>query len=249
MQWPDTEQNFRNAIFESTPPTGITARAPREAEIRFCVYRNNITHSLSRALASRFAVIERLVGGAFFAAMAREFLHAHPPRSPVLHAWGAAFPAFLDDFAPVAHLPYLSAVARLELARGRAYHAADAPPADARALAQAAQEPARLYLDLHPSVQSLCAPQAFVSIWRANQAGTPPGRVVADHPQAAVVLRDARDQVQVLEVALGDIDCLGALQAGRSLLEAASLTQDPAALFTRLITAGAITRFSLGEAP
>jgi hypothetical protein len=56
-------------------------------------------------------VIHKLVGDAFFRAMAGVFLRAHPPGDPRLQLWGAKFPGFLARFDRVAHLPYLPDIA------------------------------------------------------------------------------------------------------------------------------------------
>lgn len=87
-------QSFRRGIFSDALPQGVTARDPAEADQRFAVYRNNVLHSLGRALAARFPVIERLVGADFFNAMARVYAEADPPNSPMLFAWGAGSPNF-----------------------------------------------------------------------------------------------------------------------------------------------------------
>jgi hypothetical protein len=65
---------------------------------RFAVYRNNVQHGLTRALAARFPVVEALVGAEFFTAMARVFAAEAPPRDPVLLRWGDAFPASSTAF-------------------------------------------------------------------------------------------------------------------------------------------------------
>lgn len=110
--------DFRAGLFSGSLPPGVTARDPAEAPRRFVVYRNNVIHSLSVALSRRFPVIERLVGAECFAGLARLFIESHPPESPVLLQWGGAFPGFLADCPPLAGLPYLADVARLELLRG-----------------------------------------------------------------------------------------------------------------------------------
>jgi hypothetical protein len=73
-------------------------------------------------------VIAKLLGEEFFRAMAGVFLRAHPPGDPRLQLWGGKFPGFLARFDPVAHLPYLPDMARLELGLRQSYHAADATP-------------------------------------------------------------------------------------------------------------------------
>mgnify|MGYP000267026151 CR=1 FL=1 len=70
---------FRAGLASGVLPPGVTARDPAEAARRFAVYRNNVAHSLSRALASRYPVIERLVGEDFFRPLAAAFFAEHQP--------------------------------------------------------------------------------------------------------------------------------------------------------------------------
>lgn len=247
---------FGQAIAAGGLPPGVTATAPDEAERRFAVYRNNVAHSLTEALKARFPVVERLVGAEFFAAMAGVYWKESPPPSPVLFQWGETFPDFLAAFPPLAGLPYLPDVARLELARGRAYHAADAEPASPAEMAAAAAGADRARLTLHPSVQRLVAPWSFVTIWQANQPGaTAPGQIDAARAEAALVLRDRHDMVQVEPLAIGDSAFLAALLAGAPLLvaaEAGSHTEshhDAGPILMRLIRHGAITQITFGETP
>jgi hypothetical protein len=125
---PEFLEDFRAGIALGTLPAGVTATAPDDLAQRFAVYRNNVTVGLVDALAARFPVIQRLVGVEFFRAVAREFARSHPPRSPLLFLWGEAFPDFLAALPSLADYPYMADVARIEVARGVAYHAADAMP-------------------------------------------------------------------------------------------------------------------------
>lgn len=236
---------FRSGIFGAGLPVGVTARDPDEAERRFAIYRNNVLHSLTEALAARFPVVARLVGAEFFAAMAREFITRHPPESPMLFEWGGAFPAFLEDFPPVAGLPYLPDVARLERARGRAYHAADVEPLPPAALAEAAGRADCIALGLHPSVALIASGHAIHAIWAGNQPGVTPGPI-SDRPETVLVLRDRTLEVPVWRLGPGEAAFCAALLARRPLLAAAevALTTDPQfapqELLARLQRAGAL---------
>lgn len=125
-----TQTDFTRAILDPArdTPTGLTNPDGVPATKRFDVYRNNVVVSLTDALATAFPVIFKLVGEQFFNAMAGVYLRQHPPSSPLMMFYGDTMPAFLTGFAPVAKLPYLPDVARLELAMRHAYHAADATP-------------------------------------------------------------------------------------------------------------------------
>lgn len=252
----DLVEDFRAGLFDGHLPQGVTARDPAEAGQRFAVYRNNVAHGLSRALAQRFAVIERLVGAEFFAAMARVYLAAHPPASPRLFLWGGDFADFLAGFPPVRGLPYLPDVARLEWLRGEAYHAADAAPVPAEALARAAAAAGAVRLGLHPSLRLFRSRLAAVTIWQANQPGvTPPASLDAGRPEAALILRDAADAVVVLPAGPGDMAMTEALAAGGTLMAAATagaLAQPghaPGELLLTLARHGAITDILKDDQP
>lgn len=242
---PELVTAFRGGVWSGALPPGMTACDPTEAERRFAVYRNNVVHGLTEALLSRFPVVQRLVGEAFFSAMARVFAEAHPPASPVLMAWGEDMPGFLDGFPPVAALPYLADVARLELARGRAFHAADAEPLRPEDFARAAQDPSASRFRMHASVQLIASRFPVVSIWRTNQPGAAPTPLKADQPETALILRDRAFEVPVQAIGAGDATFVRGLQEGATLLAcaAASVRAEPAhnpgPLIDRLAQAGA----------
>lgn len=233
----DITADFAAALFGPAPPPGLAGADAAELARRFAVYRNNVHHGLARALAARFPVVERLVGGPFFAAMAREFLRSHPPAQPVLHEWGGAFPAFLAGFPPAAGLPYLADVARLELLRGEAHHAADAPALDPAGLL--AGDPAALVLTLHPSLRLFAADFPAVSIWAANQPASPSTRVAALGPERAVVGRTPAFEVVVKPIDADAHRLIGALAEGVPL-GAAAAGGEPAAALALLLRHGLI---------
>lgn len=231
-----TERAFHAALWTAAPPAGITAPDLAEVAERFKVYRNNVQFGLTRTLAVRFPVIAQLVGAEFFAAMARVFIAQSPPQNPVLLHWGADFAAFLQDFPPVAHLPYLGCVARLEYARGLACHAADADPIPPEALTHVGPE--RLRLVLHPSVALFHAAFPAVQIWLAHQpghAGTP----IGPGPDHALIGRAPDFTLIVARIDPGTHAVLAALQAGQTLGQAATLS-DPAEALSLLLRHGLI---------
>lgn len=222
------------ALWQPATPPGLCAP---DLDRRFAVYRNTVQTGLIRALATRFPVIEQLVGADFFAAMARVFVCHAPPADPVLLRWGGAFPGFLDGFAPVAHLPFLGDVARIEWARGEAYHAADATPVAPDALR--AHDPGRLRLSLHPSVRLVASPHPALQIWQGHQPGARPGPL-APGPDHALIARALDFAVQVTAIDAGDHAVLSAVLRGQSLGQAATLA-DPTHALTLLLCQGLIT--------
>src|SRR5665213_1812162 len=73
-------------------PAGVVDPDGRVCPKRFGVYRNNVITGLIEALQDSFPAVCRLVGEEYFRAMARLYVTARPPRSPVLLQYGADFP-------------------------------------------------------------------------------------------------------------------------------------------------------------
>jgi len=200
---PAVEQDrFALALLDSSLPCPPQLRAWNGSDParRFAVYRNNVVSSLIDALADTFPVAQQLVGIEFFRAMASVFVRRSPPTSRVLAFYGEAMPAFVQAFEPARTVPYLADVMRLEIARVRSYHAADAEALTPQAAAmQLAQHGAieDFSLVLCPSVQALASPYPVVSIWAAHQTDGEVDleAVRMDEAQEALVVRQALDVV------------------------------------------------------
>ncbi len=172
-----TQQEFFDALLaadsaEAPCPPGLLSWNQSDPARRFAVYRNNVLSSLIDALAQGFPVLQQLVGEEFFRAMAKMFVRAQPPRSRILAFYGQEFPAFVEAFAPAASLPYLADLARLEMLRIQAYHAADATTLAPQDIGAALADEAglgELRWVLHPSVAVLRSRHAVVSLWGAHQ--------------------------------------------------------------------------------
>ncbi len=123
-------------------------------------------------------MLRKLLGEANFKVMAGVYLRAHPPASALMMFYGAEMPGFLATFAPVAKLPYLPDVARLELALRESYHAADAPALDPRAFETL--PPDRLMaarVSLAPALRLVRSRWPIHAIWRRNmEDGPKPGQ-------------------------------------------------------------------------
>lgn len=217
--------DFARALLdpEQPPPMGLKTWNGSDPAARFAVYRNNVVVSLIDALADSFPVTQELVGEEFFRAMARVYVQNHPPRSRQLATMGQGFPDFVSSFTPAASVPYLPDVARLEINRAQAYHAADALPVAPEALQQALTDPDQLLslkLDIHPSVHLVRSAFAIYSLWAAHQGEMDITEVDPSAPQNALVYRNGLD-VETMELpdAAGLFIC--SLQQGHCLVEAA----------------------------
>jgi hypothetical protein len=201
-------------------PAGLVTRNGADLETRFAVYRNNVVVSLVAALADTFPVTRELVGRQFFDAMARCFIVARPPRSPILTAYGDDFPDFVASFGPARALACLPDVARV-----RAYHAAEAEGLGTAGLAALLADPCRLpgvRLTLQPSLAVVASGHAVVSLWAAHHGEGRLDSVDPARPESALVLRDG-DDVLVLRVSVGTGAFLAKLKEGSPLGEAASV--------------------------
>jgi hypothetical protein len=237
---------FAAGLISGALPDGVTALHPDEAARRYDVYRNNVHHSLTQALATKFPVIIRLVGDAFFAQLAGQFAQTHRPETPILMLWGDAFPAFLTDFVPLAGYPYMADVARIEVARGRAYHAADCTPLSPEALQALAASGGAGPLHLHPSVQVIASAYPALTIWQTHQPGKIPGPLTDKTPECALILRNQVLDVMVHRITAADAAMIAGLQAGDTLFDAAAAAQrimpghEPSALLTLLFQTGTL---------
>ncbi len=157
---------------DTSVPAGLLTPGEAPAQDRFNVYRNNVIASLADALEDGFPTVARLVGHPFFRAMATVFIRRNPPRSPVLSTYGAAFPSFIETFAPAATVPYLADCARLDRAILQAYHAADAVAVDKDVLRDPRIGAAQI--GLAPAVRVLSSRYPLYSIWRANRDALAP---------------------------------------------------------------------------
>ncbi|MBB5206564.1 hypothetical protein HNQ52_000080 [Chiayiivirga flava] len=240
---------FANALSLAAPAVPPSLRATRGLARRFDVYRNNSVATRVQALAASFPVTRALVGEAFFRAMAAARVREDPPRSPVLVEYGEGFAEFIATFAPAATVLYLADVARLEQARVRAFHAADAVPVPQAALAALLADPARLgatRVNLHPACTWLRSRHAVHAIWLAHHTATCDlrGRSI-DMPQQVLVARpDLRVEVEPIDAAIAD--ALDALHAGATLLQATAGLADATlvALFTLIVRYGLIVSLS-----
>ena len=116
---------------------GRAAQAPwlsaLESQPGFAVYRNTVLKGCIDALQASYPTVCQLVGTDWFRAAAAVYARAQPPRDGLLMDYGDGFAHFLDQFAPAADLPYLSAVARLDRCWTECHLAADATASALRA--------------------------------------------------------------------------------------------------------------------
>ncbi len=253
----DRQRAFAQAILDPTRPVppGLVGPDGAPSGKRFAVYRNGVVAGLVEALRLAYPAVLRLVGDAFFAAMARLYAARRPPSSPIMLDYGASFPLFIEGFEPAAELPYLADVARLERAWTEAYHAAEAAPLDAVALgALSSDELTGLGFSLHPSVRIVRSRFPVVSIWRQNVADFPTAPIDLRRKEDALVARPDAD-VWVRRLPSGAAMFIEALAAKATVAEAAAAALREEARFdladalAGLLQAEALAGWRLADRP
>jgi hypothetical protein len=218
------------SIQASVPAAGLGPYAPlrgtksRRIDNGLAAYRSPVD-----GLAMRFPVTRRVVGDESFDAMARRFIVTErscpATRLPNLEA----FPSFLRSQGKAASIEYVADIAELEMARGKAQHAADALPIGARAFPSPRTERfGGLPLVFHPSVFLVASRFPIVTIWETNQSDNENPRVDRWRAESALVARPFLD-IEVWRLPPGGYAFLNALSQGRTIAAAidAGIAADP----------------------
>jgi hypothetical protein len=246
---------FSPALLDPDLATPAVVAGPKSkaAVKRYNVYRNNVTVSLINALAAAFPATLRITGVDFFRAMARFYVRARPPSSPLLFDYGRDFPDFIERYEYAQSVPWLKDVARIERAWLDAYHAADAQPLMPHALASIPPEQlADTILKPHPAAHIVRSRFPAVTIFTANRSDGAASHVEVVGAEDALLTKPALD-VEVRQLPPGGAIFLTRLNAGESLGASASaaLSDTPsfdlAANIAGLLEAGAFTTALWGE--
>lgn len=234
---------FMAALYDpqAAVPHGLAHPQSGDAKSRFAIYRNNVVYGLMQNLRDGFPLLLDLLGDAAFDELAAAYARAHPPRDPLMYAYGAGLPDFIAAFAPLAELPYAGDVARLDLAMRRAAQAGDHVPIAADALSET--QTAALRLSLAPCLTLLCSdwPVHELYLFLNEAITTPPDMRVA---QDLLIYRQQSGGVSLELLPAGGAAFLAALQNHQPVADAAhghdaALVTD---MLTRLYLAGLITQ-------
>jgi hypothetical protein len=251
MPFEATIEAFAAALAEpsAAPPAVTRGRLGAPDARRFSVYRNNVAVGLIGALEARYPASRRIAGDDAFRALARAFVRAVKPRSPVMIAYGEDFPEFVAGHA--GGDPCLADVARLENAWVEAYHAEDEAAATVADLA--GLSPDRLpgtRIAFHAAARILSFSTPAASIWAAAQDGARPAAPIENIAEDALIARpDADVSVRILPPR--GYDFALRLRSGATLIEAALEMSDPAFDFgthlVGLVESGAVASLIPGS--
>jgi hypothetical protein len=225
----ETQRHFRAAVLGGD--TAPVAAVVRGAD-RIGVYRNTVQGSLIDVLATAFPVVRRIVADAYFAALARRFIAAAPPRMPHLSMYGDGFADFIAGADVGTRLPYLTDTARLEWARGECYFAADAAPLDtARLAALLPSAMEQTVLHPHPATRLIVSAYPIYRIWTVNQPEVTAVPPVDMETGEQVLVSRRGHHVVTRAITAGDGVFVSAAMAGETLGEAAAAAQKAEAGF------------------
>jgi hypothetical protein len=244
------QDSFAQALLapgaEVTPEIAALAAQPA-----FAVYRNTVMKGCIDALQANYPAVVRLVGEEWFRAAAAIHVRETLPAAPMLLDYGAAFAEFLARFEPVAELPYLPGVARLDRLWGEAHGAPTEDVLDPAAVAGLAPE-ALAATVLHPHAATRWAwfeDAPIYTIWSRNRATGAPEAELDWRAEGALLVRP-RDAVEWLALDAAGCAFLDACAAGGTLAAAAQAALDVqgdadlARLMATLLAAGAFSRMS-----
>lgn len=208
-------------------PDGLHGPSDR----RFRVHSNTVAAGRISALEAQFPAVLDLVGSEFFRATARAFFLAYPPASPRLTTVGERFPDFLAGFEPALQFPYLADVARIEVARVRAYHAADTPRLGIEAFSSVAADAIEdLRIELHPAVAIVRSAHSAFTVFSMATGATAPTAIPQWHAEDCLIDRPEFDPIVQLLVP-GMAVFLHALQHGATLAVATVAASESTAGF------------------
>ncbi|WP_245643963.1 HvfC/BufC N-terminal domain-containing protein [Paraburkholderia oxyphila] len=228
-------------------PADVIAVHGKGVVNRYNVYRNNVTVSLIDALAAIYPAVQRITGTEFFRAMARFYVRARPPASPLLFEYGRDFPDFIASYEYAREMPWLADTARIERAWLDAYHAEDLPALAAEALAHIdLSDLGQLRFKPHPATRIVRSPYPAVSIFAMNRKDEPVSPLCSSDAEDALVTRPGQDVI-VSRLPAGGAVLLGALVMGETLGAAVQMafeetdSFDLAANLAGMLSVGAFT--------
>lgn len=206
------------------------------------VYRNTVVRSAIEVLGDNYPAVRFLSGNANFAALAKRYWTAHPPRSGVMALYGAGFADFIEADAPPGMPDILPDTARIDRAWSEAHNAPDAHALtlgdlsglDPEALSSRA-------LRLHPSVRLPLSRRALYASWTAARFDA---RVVQAGPPSGETTLVWRPQMEVRHRPLtaGEAGLLHRIAGGAALGDAAERAGTPIEIFIRLLKDGVFAR-------
>lgn len=189
---PAALEAFAHAVLDpaAAAPAGLLVRTGVCIEERFAVHRNNVYASLVATLAARFPLCVKFVGTGFFDAVARAYVARQRPAHEQLLEYGDDFADFLAGFEPVAALPCLPDLARLECLWTQSWGAAEAPAMKPAGFALF--DPSVLlgaHVTVHPAARLLCSAFPVAELWTLQRQADTDLSTLTWQPESVLITR------------------------------------------------------------
>lgn len=150
-----TSRHFAGHASPAHVETLVTAGPRLSALERLAIYNDGYFARLVECLRDDYPAVAYLLGGDGFEGVARDYVRAHPSRSPSLNAYGAQFPAYLATLTET-WAPFGAELARLEWALVEVVHAETHARLEPAALARVApDEWRRVRFAVNPALRLL----------------------------------------------------------------------------------------------
>jgi hypothetical protein len=248
---PELQHGFLTAVMSGNG-TGFSACIEAaaggvSADERLEIYRNNWQQGFIKALAIGYPVVERLVGAAYFAVLARELLAVSPSRCGDLNQIGAPFADFLRRKFSGTEYDYLPDVAALEcLCQGLQIAAEEAPATVDDLRSYHPNDYAGLQFRLCPTTALLQSPYPVTRIWLSNQPEAAPEVIDLRSGGEELLIRYRQDTFEFHRLRPAEFAMAQALGNNATLADALGVAIQIAADFdaaqalSRMLGAGAL---------
>jgi hypothetical protein len=158
------------------------------------VYRNNVAEIVKGALGNVYPTIQALVGDTCFRSLASHYSRFNKSVCGDLQAYGAVFPAMLDQIYASSEHGFLGDVARLEFALDACLCAESVPGITGEQLHSALSiDSAEARLKRNPSLFLIESRYPILDIWRAHRDGETDQLSIDEPAQNVAVVRAGND--------------------------------------------------------
>lgn len=168
----DIQKQFIDGLQSESHPVLNHIRQSNKltAAEHLAIYQNSIVGAKQKVLKEIYPVCNKLISDDFFIAMINQYIPETDSQSPDIGHYGQSLPEFIAEFKPAQSLPYLSDVARLELAWHQLYSAPIPKGIDFEKLSQCYIEHGeKIIFQLAPNSTLISSRYPIHLIWEVNQ--------------------------------------------------------------------------------
>ncbi|MBW2493823.1 MAG: putative DNA-binding domain-containing protein [Deltaproteobacteria bacterium] len=201
-----------------------------DSAARVAVYVDGYPARIREALRESFPAVAQILGDGSFAALADRFAKDMPAELQNLNLVGAALPRYLESDRVIRDLPFLPALAELEWAVDRCFHADLLPPFDPSPCSGwSSGDWARARIGFQPGLGLVCAPWPLRELRETYRCERSEIDVdLVDRHDRVLVYRRGFDVV-VESIESAEAEAMASLQSGVVLGEVTAALADSGA--------------------